>query len=492
MRYIVITFIIAFILSACCNPILPNYGSPVADENHPQPGIWEFQNTKNQPGKALVITLHRQQWQAAAAACLAPAFIGRKSATPLFYDDGTEQRNIQIPHDTKAVSAFGSDASSASAGIATTYWSKAEIVFITDSYDHVLWLVPAACFLSAPILMNPTTSTLTALGVKCAVVLGAGEPEVEEVVSLISKEDVWRFQLELFDTKGQVCNYVIMTNPKDTDDTLNANIEYPYMSMAAAPLAAFRKALVQTGDYTGDKEKLDQIHKRTFKDDELYLQVTPYFEQVKTDSYEAVKYLLDRGHSPEFIALVGGPFALPDFYYDIHTQYLYWSQEVHYVPSHSPYASLKETVSSNLTVKEDLGAGRIVGHSILDATNQLARTFFYRDYLPGGLYSNLGLSGWEGKAVVVDGHRLNQPRNGGPPHTSCDEPFHPAGDVKAAFETNNFSASYITPKNKTDPYDSNPGKSEILNTIQNQSMIQFIAHGGSMANPATMWMEGGY
>ncbi|UCF09066.1 MAG: hypothetical protein JSW28_05115, partial [Thermoplasmata archaeon] len=169
-----------------------------------------------------------------------------------------------------------------------------------------------------------------------------------------------------------------------------------------------------------------------------------------------------------------------------------WSQEVHYVPSHSPYASLKETVSSNLTVKEDLGAGRIVGHSILDATNQLARTFFYREYLPSGMYSNLAPSGWEENATVVDGHRLNQPRNGGPPHTSCDEPFHPAGDGKEAFEANNFSASYITPKNKTDPYDSNPGKSEILNTIQNQSMIQFIAHGGSMANPATMWMEGGY
>jgi hypothetical protein len=484
--------IILMILFSICSFSINCIAPTVVSHNHPQPTIWDYENKKNQPDNALLLSLEKDQWQAIAAACIAPVFYDRKNSVPLLFDDGSEERSIQIPHDSKSVSDFGSDARSATANITSAYWTKAEIIVVAKTYEQVLWSIPIASFLSAPILIDPGKTTLSSLKTKCAIVIGNLEIKTEEVIKLESKEDVWMFQLELFDTKGQICNYVVITNPHDSDDPLNPNIEYPYLSLSAAPLAAYRKAIVQTNDYTGDKEILDEIHKKPFKDDQLYGQVKPFFAKVKSDSYTVEKFLVDQGHLPEFVALVGGPFALPDYYYDIHTQYLYWNQEVHYVPSQSPYASLKEIVPNNLTIEEDLGVGRIVGHSLLDATNQLARTFFYKEFLTGGKYSSTLPINWEKNAAVVDGHRLNQPRNGGPPHTSSSQPFHPAGEIETEFISHNLTTDYLVPKNKTNPFDTNPSKTELLISIQNNSMIQFVAHGGSMAGPGIMWMEGGY
>jgi len=122
----------------------------------------------------------------------------------------------------------------------------------------------------------------------------------------------------------------------------------------------------------------------------------------------------------------------------------------------------------------------------------LLRTFFYKEFLTGGKYSNTVPTNWEKNSAVVDGHRLNQPRKGGPPHTSSSQPFYPAGEIETEFKSNNLTTDYLVPKNKTDPFDTNPSKTELLRSIQNHSMIQLIAHGGSMAGPGTMWLEGGY
>ena len=46
-----------------------------------------------------------------------------------------------------------------------------------------------------------------------------------------------------------------------TDDDLNPNIKWPYLSLASAPLAAYRNAIVLTGDYTTDKSKIEAIEK---------------------------------------------------------------------------------------------------------------------------------------------------------------------------------------------------------------------------------------
>lgn len=478
---VVIAVILAMFLATWSNPVVVTQGSSVVVANHPQPGIWDCTNVKNTPSQALVVTLQQEQWQAVAATCLAPAFFDRTSSIPLFYDDGTEIGDIAIPHSSKAVTDFGSDAATATAGIATTYWSKAGIVVITDTYEHVLWLVPTANFLAAPILINPTAATLTSLGAKCAIVLGASEPLLDEVIVLKDKEDVWQFQLELFDTKGEMCEYVILTNPHDTDDSIDTNIKWPFLSLSSAPLAAHRKAIVQTGDWTTPKDKIEDLELCIEKDDTLYNEVKPYFEKVKEDSYAAERFLYESGHEPQFLCVVGGPYAIPNYFYDVHVNYRYPTgnpQRTVYPASLAAYTVLQESVSDNQYTQEDLAAGRIMTSSLMDASKQLMKGFFYREYLPGGAYHSLAPSDWQNTSSIVDGHRLNQPE----PNNLLwdpDVPYHPASSVFGVFDDAGYDTTYYLPRNESDPYDSNMTIAQIMDTVNNSSLLQILPHGGS-------------
>ena len=456
------------------------------------PSIWSYNNVLNRPTKAMVLTLKHHQWEALTAVSMVPAFIGRTDAIPIIFDDGSEEVELEMDHDTQSVSSFGSEAVSASAGVAKRFWSKAELVFVVENYEQALWVCPSAAFLDAPILVSPTKETLDSLGTKCAISVGSSSVLAENVIPLSTKASVWSFQLELYGTKGVKCDYVILTNPHDTADNLDPNIKWPFLSLVTAPLAAFRNALVQTGDYTGNKEKLEEVAKAQGKLDSIYQEVRPYFEKVKSDSYIVEKFLLDNNHKPEYIAIVGGAFAVPDYYFDIHTEYKYWDQILDYVPSISPYANLTNEYPTNLTVKEDLGAGRIVGHNIYDASLMLMRTFFYSEFLQGGKYSGELTAGWEKNAAVIDGHRLNQPREGGPPGETSTKPYYPGGDILELQETEKFNSNYYLPQNESDPYDTNPPVSSILDNLESMSLVQVLAHGGSMRDPRKIWLEGGY
>jgi hypothetical protein len=469
------------------------YAEETYIDDHVQFSIWQYENVLNKPINPLILELSQKNWQASVAASITPAFVNRLDVIGLLFDDGTENNDFSIDHDTESVNNFGMDKTSASAKIASTYWSKAEIVVVADTYEHILWGIPIASFLTAPILIEPKDSTLDVLGTKCAILIGEkSNAQADEVIKLDSLEKLWQFQLELYDTKGQICNYVVVTNPYDAEDVLDENINYPFMSLASAPLIAYHNALVQSNDYTSDKEILDQIHKSPTKDDALYQKVKPYFEKVKTDSYKIEKFMIDNGHTPKSIALVGGTFALPDYYFDIHVKYKYWDQEVHYVPSASPYGNLTPEMPTEKAVNEDMGIGRIVGHSLFDVSFQLFRTFFYNEFLPGGKYYNIMPANWQNKALLIDGHRQNQPREGGIQNCSAKEPFPPSDEVTTVFEESDFETEYYTPRNESDPTDTNFSVGVILDKTESSSMVQYIAHGGSMGNPKMMWMEVGY
>ena len=450
-------------------------GSQVSINNHPLPGIWEYNNAKIQPLETMVLSLDQIQWQVTAAACITPAFFGRVQSTPLLFDERTEEREISIPHIEMDITDFGNDVQLATANIATTYWTKAEIIVVADDYEQVLLGVPIASFLSAPILISPTQSILNSLGTRCAIVLGESDVGVDTLIRLKTKEDVWRFQLELFDMKGQSCNYIIITNPYDSIS--DENIKWKFHSLASAPLAAYRKALVQTGNYTGDRSKIDTIAKATKTLADTYEDIKPYFYRVKSDSYNASQFLLNSGHEPEFLAVVGGTYSVPNYFFDYHISYFYWGAKVDYVASMAPYANMYEDLIYEDYPHEDLGAGRILGHSILDSTLQLIRTFFYNEFLPGGKYVNLAPDSWEQKSAVIEGHRLNQPQLDGPPVPN-DIPYVPAGEVDMIFTDCGFNETYFLPRNFTQSADNNMPIGEILDTALNSSIVLINAHGG--------------
>lgn len=430
------------------------------------------------PQQALVLQLRREPWQALTAACLTPAFYNSDYAVPLVLDDGSEKREVAIAHDTASVAGFGGNAAAATAKIAKTYWKKAPCVFVVETYEQALWIVPSAAIVSAPILVEPDEATLAALGAKTAVVVGAGKPPVNEAINLAGKEDVWKFQLSLMAEREKKCDYVVMTNPHDTDGTLNPNVQWPYLSLAAAPLAAYHQAIVQTGDYTGDRKSLHALGGALGDtgDKAKYAMVKPTFQKVKDDSYTAERFLAQSGHTPKFLGMVGGAIELPYYICDIHTRYKYWDTQIDYVPADTPYATIRTDVDYSRFVKPDLGVGRVIADSALDATMMLARSFFRKEFLPGGKYAALTPAGWETKAVLYDGHRLNQPDEGGP-DASPNEPFYPANEVMAAFTHGGLKADYVVPRDETKKDDRQPTASDLLGKTGAYGAVQFIAHG---------------
>jgi hypothetical protein len=308
------------------------------------------------PAKAMLVQLQCEPWQALAAVCFAPAFYNRDHSVPLLFDDAPGKRDVALPHDTVAIHDMGADAVAATAKIATTYWKKAECALVVDGYEQALWIVPSAAMLAAPVLVNPDDATLKTLGVKTAVVVGAARPAVSEVVRLADKEAVWQFQVALASALKKQCDYVVITNPHDCDEHLSANVQWPYLSLAAAPLAAYRQALVQTGDYTGDRKALHALGGALGDtgDKAKYALVKPVFQKVKDDCYAAERFLADSGHPPRFLGMVGGAIELPYYICDIHAKYKYWDTQIDYVPADTPYATMRTDVDYAQFVKPDL------------------------------------------------------------------------------------------------------------------------------------------
>jgi hypothetical protein len=453
---------------------------PITDNGNLTYSIWDYSNTVNEPTKALYLELDLQQWQAFGAICSVPAFFGRSRAVPLLFSDGSGGQKLYGSYDEKKVTDFGTTAESVSKKIATDYWSKAELVFVVENYEQGLWVIPSASFYGAPILVSPSKETLAALGTKCAVVVGNSNIDVEESIKLKNMEDVWDFQLELFDSKGVNCDYVILTNPRDTEDTTPENIKWTFQSPAAAILAAYRRALVVTGDWSMDRKAFEAVESTSSPDNTNYEKIKPSFTQLKQDSDKAINKLENEGHEPEFLAAVGGPYAVPNYVYNIHVDYKYplgTPAKTQYPSSLAAYATTSQTIDSTRYSKEDLAAGRLAAGNIFDLTNQLMRTFFYKDYLPGGKHYSNTPSGWEKKGVLVDGHRLNQPE---PNNLIWDpnEPYYPYEGVNPAMKDAGLATSYYLPRNESDPYDTNETIETIMQTTSNYGYFHFMPHGG--------------
>ena len=146
------------------------------------------------------------------------------------------------------------------------------------------------------------------------------------------------------------------------------------------------------------------------------------------------------------------------------------------MPADTPYATLRSDVDFSRFVKPDLAVGRIMADSIQDATLLLAKTFFRKEYLPGGKYASLAPEGWEKKAVVYDGHRLNQPDEGGP-DASPNEPFHPASEVEGVFKKAGLKADYVFPRDETKKETTRPKAADLFASTSDYGAVQYIAHG---------------
>ena len=213
---------------------------------------------------------------------------------------------------------------------------------------------------------------------------------------------------------------------------------------------------------TGDKAK--------------YESVKPTFQKVKDDSYAAEKFLADNGQRQGSSAWSAGRSNCRTTFATSTPRYKYWDTQIDYVPADTPYATMRTDVDYSRFVKPDLGVGRIMADSMLDATAMLARTFFRKEFLPGGKYAALAPAGWENKAMLYDGHRLNQPDEGGP-DASPNEPFYPAKEVMDASTKGGLKADYAFPATRRRRTTGGPRASQLLEKTGDYGEVQFIAHG---------------
>jgi hypothetical protein len=475
--------VIALIILNSSNIIASDDESIIfTNNNHVTPGIWDLKLELNRPTQGLILTMDQHQWEALVAVCAVPAFIGREAQTPLMFSDGTGHGNTIIPTETKAITTWGANAQQASLNLTTDYWSVAELVFAVSNYEEALWIVPSASFIGAPILVSPDSEALNSLGVKYVIAIGSVEVPAANgnIFKLSEKEDVWAFQLELFNSKGMVCDYVIVTNPFDTDDSKPANIKWRFQSPAAAILGAYRFGIIQTGDWSVERAALEAVEKATDPNSENYNKIVPGFASLKKDSYDVEEFLQTKGHEPEYFAAVGGPYAVPNFYYDIHVDYYYPTQnkqKTQYPSSLAPYATLSESTQADRYTKEDLAAGRLAAGNIFDLSRQLMRTLFYNEFLPGGDYYSYTPPDWQTKACFADGHRLNQPE---PDNIYWDrnKPYYPYEEVNPVFSNADLKTKYYLPRNESDPYDKNLTINGIMQKTTDYGYFHFMPHGG--------------
>lgn len=180
-------------------------------------------------------------------------------------------------------------------------------------------MVPVAAFLGAPILVAPQLRLLFNLRVTLVIKVGApgafaagptDDPAISSPVNLarrLHKAAVWDLQVQTMAKQKVACDYVVITNPADVAEKVDANIPWPYLSLAAAPLAAQRGAIVQTGNYTGDRQKFHDlgVSLDDMADEAKLAAMLPLMKRVKADCNNAERFLL-AGEGPGRLSLAGG------------------------------------------------------------------------------------------------------------------------------------------------------------------------------------------
>ncbi len=492
----VVLMIISCLLLSSIGPLVGADGGGGDDCVRAYPDLLEYEVSYNAPNKPTLLTFTQYEEKYLAAACMIPAFYNRKMSTPLVFDDSTGDNDGNIPSDFKEVDllTYGTTPAAQTAAMAKLFWNSSDIVIIVDDYQWALMAVPIASQLVAPMVIEPTATLFQQMGFELVITVGpdlddyevpASYPGDVKVINLEDKEDVWSFQLDVFRMTGKKVDYLAVANHMDIDT--EEDIRMYGISLSAGLLGAYRGALIQVDNYTAPRDLVNTIASASDNDTDnriAFDALIPYCHAVKDACYEAQSFMIDRGHTPKYLGLVGGPFSLPEYVLDAHVYYKWWSHETHFIPSAAAYANHSDTKPVREYVREDSAPGRIIGDNVLDSSLLLFRTFFYREFLDGGDYDP-GFDWWN-NTFLLDGHRLNQRQIGGPP-ASPDEPYYPGEQIMGVWNNNSMNVRYEVPKNETDPSDTNLSVPSLMELSVNQSITQIIAHG----NPSYIWFEAG-
>jgi len=359
-----------------------------------------------------------------ASVCFAPATNdGRGYYAPLFFTTGESlpsHINEKYNPTVIPISSFGKNPSDVSIKIAETYWSKIELVVIVSNYNDALISAPLASYVNAPLIFKGgnVQNFLVRNHISNAIIVGSGDYDVG-IKRLNSRTEIWDYYLERLNENGNKCDYIVVTNPSD----INKPVMIPYLSLSSAVLASYRKAIVVTGDYTIEQLWINQLGYGTgdagsgergedpdtlTDDDEIILQRNINIKAINIDNDidYAADFLKGRNMEPQYLALVGGPVALPMLY----IKNPIWYENANngdngeeYLATDSYYSDLDITLEPDKNVKgeyicyaepgkyngsnyeytnndlytQELAVGRIVASNILDGSALIVRSLSY-------------------------------------------------------------------------------------------------------------------
>ncbi|MDD5503128.1 MAG: C25 family cysteine peptidase, partial [Candidatus Thermoplasmatota archaeon] len=227
--------------------------------------------------------------------------------------------------------------------------------FVFSDYAMGLAASPMASYVGAPMIyaenLDAVSEKLGEMGIIQIVTLGAVEGGSLHLATVSEINDYF---VNFLAGKGEYCDYIVVANANDININHTEN-KFPQdcLSMAAAPLAAFRNAVIAIVDFEpGEKwENPDGVN------------------TTKNAIMETRQILLSHGMVPNYLCLVGDTKTMPMKYYRGCGTGEYAKEGV---PSDNYYGDFD---GNPLT--QEIAIGRIVGRHVGDASALVARSVGY-------------------------------------------------------------------------------------------------------------------
>lgn len=277
-------------------------------------------------------------------------------------------------------------------------WQSSEAAVFTASYNATLMAAPLAAFLGIPVIFtgggvdHQVEDTVEQLGCRYGVVIDdAPRPgSLERALGLRTHHleggfsadsvGVAEFTLWCYQQGGSPCDYVIVTNPLDIscygwgDD---GKIPIPDLSVLSSILGAQRRGVIVFADglnqsmLTHDTTDVENV----IQMGALASEVNEIAASNRERLLRSCKYLSRYGGEAVYLALVGGPVALPFYYeyfpYDGDDSGGVSFSNTNFVASDYYFANTDDDY------EQELAVGRIVGRNLEEASALVARSLCY-------------------------------------------------------------------------------------------------------------------
>ncbi len=405
-----------------------------------------YRNNKNIITNSYFIELDNAEtdpWQFEAAVVLVPAIMGEKilggkKYQPLIFSTTPDRPgNVNKYKDlnpTIKISGYGADSNEASMNIAEEFWTKINTIVLVSDYRSALVVSPLATKLNLPIIIDgpKTKYFINDNNIKSAITLGSVRNYNDiGIKRLNNDEELWQFYFdEVIEPNNEKCEYIVVVNPFDINYN-NPKLFLPGLSLVGSVLATGHNGIILAKNYMTNISWSRQLgyglgdagsgergaDKDTITEDEeleLLASNNKYAILLDNDINEVADFLKQREHDPKYLALVGGPAALPMMYVKSPVWYEDVDQEEkgeEYIATDLYYGDLdvklgtQGVLENNYDYKDEelyeqeFAVGRIVGTNLCDASTLVARSLTYWDYE----YIDDGneLIDWKRRAVIV-------------------------------------------------------------------------------------------